>query len=339
MPNVIHKTNRSNFKLLRAYSVNGPDYPTADWIHDPDLSGVVAVSEVYWKSSGNAIVAMDSGEQAAQDSAILAASQASTVARINENIAKRRPALNGIGWTLDITGLVLTLNVEQLVQDSGHTATSSGSLKTFVHAMLIHNTTSGVYVLKVRERTGGYYSTLAADEVPLFELGEWCIAPSGTVLVEAPDGAVDNNAFQHGRFIVTTASTIETITIVANGHQLTGTTAWTTVRKWVADTKEYADDPPNDLRIEARGVLKTTNGSTGFRIKGTEYIAGVAQTPAFYGSDSGVDTAGASLPHRYNKQPSSLQAGEVLFELQVQPSAVGVIVDLEGTWTFSFRRK
>lgn len=339
MADVIHRTDRVDFKLIRHLSVSEPNYPTGSWIHSPDLSGVTGVDEVYWKTVGDTVVAMDSGEQATQDAAILAAGQATITAAIDDNLAKLRPALEGIGWTLDRTGLVLTLDIGVLVQNDQHTATAHASLDTYVHAMLVHNTTSDTYELKVRERTGLYYPKLATDEVPLFEFGEWRIAPSGTALLDAPDGAMERNGFQQGRYIVTTASTIESITIIENSAQVNGVADWTTVRSWNLDTREYADDPPNELRVEARGMLNTTNGNADFRIKGTEYISGVAQTPVFYGADNDIDTSGTAAPYKYNKQPVGLQSGEVLFELQVRPQSASVVVDLEGAWIFSFRKK
>jgi len=43
MANVLNKTT---FKYLT--SVNTPDYPTSDWVHNPDLSAVQGISKEYW---------------------------------------------------------------------------------------------------------------------------------------------------------------------------------------------------------------------------------------------------------------------------------------------------
>lgn len=53
--------NRETFQYLK--SVNTPDYPTEDWIHNPDLSAVAGVDKKYWKLSGDSVLPLTGGEK------------------------------------------------------------------------------------------------------------------------------------------------------------------------------------------------------------------------------------------------------------------------------------
>lgn len=72
MINAIKKTTDVNG--IYHYIVNGPDasYPTVDWEHNPDISGVSGVSENYWKYDGsNVVVEMSTSEKDAVDSMLV----------------------------------------------------------------------------------------------------------------------------------------------------------------------------------------------------------------------------------------------------------------------------
>lgn len=58
MGNVI---NRTTYKYKQ--SVNTPDFPTTDWLINPDLSAVSGQPEKYWKVEGDTVVIMDAAEQ------------------------------------------------------------------------------------------------------------------------------------------------------------------------------------------------------------------------------------------------------------------------------------
>lgn len=61
-------------------SINTPDYPSEDWEHNPDVSGVSGVTQNYWKYDGSSVVVeMSQAEKDAVDAAILEAG-----AHINE---------------------------------------------------------------------------------------------------------------------------------------------------------------------------------------------------------------------------------------------------------------
>lgn len=64
MADVINKTT-----LEFRPSVNTPSFPTADWLINPDMSGVRGVPKKYWKLRGTAVVEMNATEKAAVDAA------------------------------------------------------------------------------------------------------------------------------------------------------------------------------------------------------------------------------------------------------------------------------
>lgn len=66
MANVLKKTT-----LEYKESVNTPDYPSSDWLINPDMSAVVNVPRKYWKLVGNNVVEMTQTEKDAVDAEIL----------------------------------------------------------------------------------------------------------------------------------------------------------------------------------------------------------------------------------------------------------------------------
>lgn len=61
--------NRTTKQLL--VSVNTPDYSTATWIINPNLSAVVGVPVEYWKITGDVVSEMDASEKAAVDAVLI----------------------------------------------------------------------------------------------------------------------------------------------------------------------------------------------------------------------------------------------------------------------------
>lgn len=68
MSNVLHRTTK---EFLR--SVNEPDYPVQDWIHDPDMSAVAGFDGKYWVINGDSVSLMSQAERDAVDAAEAAA--------------------------------------------------------------------------------------------------------------------------------------------------------------------------------------------------------------------------------------------------------------------------
>ena len=70
MANAIKKTADVNGIFQYVESVHTPDYPTADWALDPDVSGLSAVPRNHWKWDGAAVVEMSQAEKDAVDAAL-----------------------------------------------------------------------------------------------------------------------------------------------------------------------------------------------------------------------------------------------------------------------------
>ena len=62
MANVLHRTT-NEYRT----SVNTPDFPTAQWIVNPDLSTVIGLPPKYWKIIGDAVTAQSAAEQLISD--------------------------------------------------------------------------------------------------------------------------------------------------------------------------------------------------------------------------------------------------------------------------------
>lgn len=84
MSDAIHRTT-----LQYITSVNTPDYPTADWIINPDLSAVVGQPRKYWKINGNSVQLMNTPEQAAADAAIALAIEDEEVNALDNSTLRR----------------------------------------------------------------------------------------------------------------------------------------------------------------------------------------------------------------------------------------------------------
>jgi len=67
MSDALHRTTKVLF-----VSVNTPDYPTATYIINPDLSAVTGWANKYWEITGDVVTLMDAAARDAVDAAIAA---------------------------------------------------------------------------------------------------------------------------------------------------------------------------------------------------------------------------------------------------------------------------
>ncbi len=70
--------NRTTYEYLE--SVNSPSYPTADWLHNPDVSALASVPREYWIVDGSEVREMTAAEK---DSGHLSAHKAEKCAAID----------------------------------------------------------------------------------------------------------------------------------------------------------------------------------------------------------------------------------------------------------------
>lgn len=74
--------NRTTKQLLG--SVNTPEYPTVDWIIDPDLDAVAGFDSRYWIITGDVVTLMNPTARAAADAAALEALRDATAAELDQ---------------------------------------------------------------------------------------------------------------------------------------------------------------------------------------------------------------------------------------------------------------
>jgi hypothetical protein len=74
MANVLNRTTGLTAPYRKDYrrSVNEPDFPTSDWIWDPDLSAVAGFDSIYWDISGDSVLLVDQATRNARDAELAA---------------------------------------------------------------------------------------------------------------------------------------------------------------------------------------------------------------------------------------------------------------------------
>lgn len=80
MASVLNRTTKAFIT-----SANTPDYPTADWIINPDLSAVAGFDSKYWTISGDTVSLLDQAGRDAVDAALLSA-QRDTIAAVMDAV-------------------------------------------------------------------------------------------------------------------------------------------------------------------------------------------------------------------------------------------------------------
>ena len=65
-------------------SANTPDFPSQDWIINPNLSAVIGFDSRYWKINGDTVSLMTQGERDAVDAASLATARNAAAAQLQQ---------------------------------------------------------------------------------------------------------------------------------------------------------------------------------------------------------------------------------------------------------------
>jgi hypothetical protein len=78
MAAVLHRTTKQYLP-----SANTPDYPTQDWIHNPDLSGVIGFDSRYWIITGDVVTLMSQAQRDALNASLLAAARDALVNQLS----------------------------------------------------------------------------------------------------------------------------------------------------------------------------------------------------------------------------------------------------------------
>lgn len=173
--------NRTTVQYLT--SVNTPDFPSGTWIINPDLSLLLdIVDQKFWKVVVDDVVEMTTPEK----DAVLAAELVVLIDSIKEIIKSRLSldgSIEGFFTPVSTSGLIITVDVAQLIVADDTTAVADPSLVKTVKVTIVFNITSDSFSIIVFERTNGLYSDLTSDERLAFIFGEFTVAAAGTVLV------------------------------------------------------------------------------------------------------------------------------------------------------------
>ena len=173
--------NRTTVQYLT--SVNTPDFPSGTWIINPDLSLLLGiVDQKFWKVVVDDVLEMTTPEK----DAVLAAELVELIASIKAIIKSRLTldsSIVGFFTPAATAGLVITVDVAQLIVADQTTVVADPSLVKTVKVTIVFNITSDAFSIVVFEKTDGIYLDLPADERLSFNFGEWTVAAAGTVLV------------------------------------------------------------------------------------------------------------------------------------------------------------
>ena len=162
--------------------MNTPDFPTAQWIINPDLSALTNVPTKYWKIVGDTVVEMNSGEKAAVDNQYLTQSgidfQNSILQVINPD-----PFL-GVSGTVAVSGgLNLVTNVPNLIFNDITAVVSDPNFTKNVLISVVYSTVSGTFGVVAREKTTEIYAELFDKELLTKDLAEFFVVAGGNTLV------------------------------------------------------------------------------------------------------------------------------------------------------------
>ena len=134
MANILHRVT----KEYRT-SVNTPDFPVADWIHDPDLAAVSGFDAKYWTIAGDAVTLMSQAERDAVDAneaaAALAALRASAKAGYDAAVSDITKALKAVAL---VTQDELNLHADKInaILAATRAAASIGDLRNRTAAIV-----------------------------------------------------------------------------------------------------------------------------------------------------------------------------------------------------------
>jgi len=106
--------NRATF--VQRFSVNTPDFPTNDWVINPDMSPVTGVPKKYWKLTGDVLSEMSQAEKDQVDSDNLGSYKLSKI----KSIDNRTNTLIAAGFEYPPTsGVFFSLSIPSQVKLSG----------------------------------------------------------------------------------------------------------------------------------------------------------------------------------------------------------------------------
>ena len=103
MANVLNRTTGLTAPYRKDFrrSVNEPDFPTQDWIHDPDLSAVDGFDSIYWDISGDNVTLANPATRTARDDELAAAAAAAAKQSQKDTYTDNEIFRAQIKWVVD----------------------------------------------------------------------------------------------------------------------------------------------------------------------------------------------------------------------------------------------
>lgn len=167
-------------KVLK--SAHTPDYiEVPNTVINPDISGVEGVLTKYWKRASDTIVEMTKQEKVTVDNAITAEMKTRKENEIKTFIFPVQPSLQ---YTVTNTGLQVTVNVTDLINDDVTNIVADSSETKFILFSLVFDETGNQSFLMAREKTDGVYAPLGKDQYLVKHLKEYSVAPNGSTLID-----------------------------------------------------------------------------------------------------------------------------------------------------------
>ena len=177
MANVINRTT-----LEYRTSVNTPDFPTENWIINPDLSNLVNVPSKYWKISGELVLEMNTSEKAVVDQAFITQSGIDFKTAIL-NVINPDPFVGVSGTVVVSGGLNLVTNIPNLISDDITTVVADPSFTKNILISVVYHTVSGTFSVVAREKTTDSFADLLNKELITKDLGEFFVTAGGSTLL------------------------------------------------------------------------------------------------------------------------------------------------------------
>jgi hypothetical protein len=128
---------------------------------------------------------LSDAEKTALDAVVAAHNGAVTDAEVKEAAIKREITHDPLeGYTIDVqvSGLVLTVNINSIVVNDVTTVVADGTDTKFVKLCYVYNETSDTLAIQAFEKTTGVYDDVGLDEYIVKDLGEWSTPVNGTLL-------------------------------------------------------------------------------------------------------------------------------------------------------------
>lgn len=163
-------------------SANTPDYTsTPNVLINPNIDGVSGVPQKYWKRSENAVSEMVQGEKDAVDQELADKMKAQQTDTIKGFLFPVAPTIQ---YTIDVTGLQVTINVTDLISNDITNIIADPTDTKYVLFSLVYDKTSDVIFLVAREKTTQLYAELYENEYLVQHLKEYSVAANGSNLVD-----------------------------------------------------------------------------------------------------------------------------------------------------------